>query len=84
MLLYFFFGFHKMAITTDINPNSEIIGPIVIRRVEKISGLYASDVLGSPAIKKKPSTIKIKDITIRMKFTFERLYFIKLTIMFYK
>lgn len=73
-----------MAITTDINPNSEIIGPIVIRRVEKISGLYASDVLGSPAIKKKPSTIKIKDITIRMKFTFERLYFIKLTIMFYK
>ena len=36
---HFFLPFHKIATTIQTKPNNEIIGPTVIRRTEKMSGL---------------------------------------------
>ncbi len=50
------------------NPNNEIIGPTVIRRKEKISGLYTSPE-GSPAIRANPRIMITKEIAIRMRLS---------------
>ena len=50
------------------NPNNEIIGPTVIRRKEKISGLYTSPE-GSPVIKAKPTMIITKETAIKMRLS---------------
>jgi len=58
------------------NPKRDIIGPTVIRRKEKISGLYTSPE-GAPAIKAKPSTMNAKDTAMRMRLSFGNVCFIK-------
>ena len=61
------------------NPNRAIIGPTVIRRTEKISGLYAEAPLGSPTIKAKPIIIITKLMAINIALNFGRLNFIHFT-----
>ena len=70
---------NKIANTIITNPNRDIIGPTVIRRKEKISGLYVVAPLGSPVIKAKPNTMITTLIAIKMPLNFGRLYFIHFT-----
>ena len=51
------------------NPNNEIIGPTVIRRKEKISGLYTSPE-GSPAIRANPRMMMAKETAKYRNFRF--------------
>ena len=58
-----------MAKIININPKNEIIGPTVILRVLKISGLNSVTVAG-PVIKINPNTMIAKPTAISRKFIF--------------
>ena len=58
-----------MAKIININPKNEIIGPTVILRVLKMSGLNSVTVAG-PVIKINPNTMIAKPTAISRKFIF--------------
>ena len=66
-----------MAKIITTNPKREIIGPTVIRRNEKMSGLNSLAPLGSPTINANPITMISTLMAIKIIFNLERLYFIK-------
>ena len=67
-----------MATIIAKKPNNAIIGPNVIRRKEKISGLYSVAPLGLPTISAKPITTTTTLMAINTAFIFGRLNFIQL------
>jgi len=63
--VYLAFGLNKMAKIMKRKPKNEIIGPTVIRRTLKMSGLNWAVVV-EPVIKIKPSTIIAKPTAIKI------------------
>ena len=74
--IFFFLGLNSIAKIMPMKPKKAIIGPIVTRLTENMSGLYLVAPLGSPTIRAKPTIVMIKNTTISMLFNFGRLYFI--------